>query len=198
MPHIYISLRFDEDISDEWFTVFLIFKLTQTFEGLIAKLVDSDGEFLLIEAANVLPSWANPDTCENRVFVYNGELHIAREKYKSFRDLLNSIRNSPYLSKASDKVQDMLRKRISIYPNEIKKRHHKARVFLPEKAVLILRQEPRLIAPAIRTICHSDPLERKVRIQYYLSDQCIVKAYFMFVTFFLYSTGLSCHEILSS
>ncbi|XP_076668694.1 ecdysoneless cell cycle regulator [Andrena cerasifolii] len=176
LPHVYISLHFDEDISDEWFTVFLIFKLTQTFDGLIAKVADSDGEFLLIEAANVLPSWASPETCENRVFIYNGELHIMCEKYKMFLDLLNNIQKNPYLSKASDKVQDVVKKRISIYPNEIKKRHHKARVFLPEKAVSILHQEPSLIAPAIRTICHSDPLERKVcrAMRYFPPEQRIM------------------------
>ncbi|XP_054009481.1 protein ecdysoneless [Hylaeus anthracinus] len=176
LPHIYVSLHFDEDISDEWFVVFLIFKLTQTFDGLITKLVDSDGEFLLIEAANVLPPWANPETCENHTFIRNGELHIVREKYKSLSDVLNNIQESPYLSKASDKVQDVLKKRISIYPNEIKKRHHKARVFLPEKAVSILHQQPGLIAPAIRSICHSDPLERKVcrAMRYFPPEQRIM------------------------
>lgn len=176
LPHIYVSLHFDEDISDEWFIVFLIFKLTQTFDGLIAKLIDSDGEFLLIEAANVLPSWANPETCENRTFIYNGELHIIREKYKTLFDLLNNIQEIPYFSKASDKVQDVLKKRISVYPNEIKKRHHKARVFLPEKAVSILQQKPGLVASAIRSICHSDPLERKVcrAMRYFPPEQRIM------------------------
>jgi hypothetical protein len=31
------------------------------------RVVDSDGEFLLIEAADYLPDWANPETCEQRV-----------------------------------------------------------------------------------------------------------------------------------
>ncbi|KZC11544.1 Protein SGT1 like protein ecdysoneless [Dufourea novaeangliae] len=176
LPHIYISLHFDEDISDEWFLVFLIFKLTQTFDGLIAKLIDSDGEFLLIETANVLPSWVNPETCENCVFVYNGELHVVREKYETLFDLLNNIHQKSYLSKASEKVQNTVKKRIGCYPNEIKKRHHKARVFLPEKAVSILQQEPRLVASAIRTICHSDPLERKVcrAMRYFPPEQRIM------------------------
>ena len=176
LPHIYIRLRFDEDISDEWFVVFLIFKLTQTFNGLIAKVIDSDGEFLLIEAANVLPPWANPETCENHVFVYNGELHIIREKHKTWLDLLNNLGEKPYFYRASEKVQDVLKRRINIYPSEIEKRHHKARVFLPEKAVSILRQEPRLIALIIRTICHSDPLERKVcrAMKYFPPEQRIM------------------------
>lgn len=176
LPHIYIRLRFDEDISDEWFVVFLIFKLTQAFNGLIAKVIDSDGEFLLIEAANVLPPWANPETCENHVFVYNGELHIIREKHKTWLDLLNNLWEKPYFYRASEKVQDVLKRRINIYPNEIEKRHHKARVFLPEKAVSILRQEPSLIALIIRTICHSDPLERKVcrAMKYFPPEQRVM------------------------
>lgn len=176
LPHIYVRLRFDEDISDEWFVVFLIFKLTQIFDGLIAKVIDSDGEFLLIEAANALPPWANPETCENHVFVYNGELYIVREKYKTLLDLLNNLQERPYLFKASEKVQDILKKRINMYPNEIERRHHKARVFLPEKAVSILQQEPRLIALIIRTICHSDPLERKVcrAMKYFPPEQRIM------------------------
>ncbi|OAD55875.1 Protein SGT1 like protein [Eufriesea mexicana] len=164
LPHIYVRLCFDEDISDEWFTVFLIFNLTQIFDGLIAKVVDSDGEFLLIEAANVLPPWANPETCENHVFIYNGELHIVREKHKTLLNLLNNVREKTYLFKASEKVQDVLRKRINIYPDEIKKRHHKARVFLPEKAVSILRQEPRLVALVVCRAMKYFPPEQRIMV----------------------------------
>ncbi|XP_050460727.1 protein ecdysoneless [Cataglyphis hispanica] len=162
LPHIYANLRFDEDIGDEWFTVFLIFRLTKVFNGLIARVVDSDGEFLLIEAANVLPLWASPETCQDRVFIHNGDIHVIRERGTSFPNLLNNINGKPHISKMSEKVQLVLQKRIGIYPDEIQKRKHKARAFLPEKAASILRLEPRLIAPVIRTICHSDPLERRV------------------------------------
>ena len=35
--------------------------------GKICRVIDSDGEFLMIEAAESLPRWADPDTCINRV-----------------------------------------------------------------------------------------------------------------------------------
>ncbi|XP_071555822.1 protein SGT1 homolog ecdysoneless [Temnothorax nylanderi] len=162
LPHIYASLRFDEDIGDEWLTVFLIFRLTKVFDGLIARVVDSDGEFLLIEAANVLPLWASPETCQDRVFIHNGDIHVIRERGTSFPNLLNNINGKPHISKMSEKVQLVLQKRLGIYPDEIRKRKHKARAYLPEKAASILRLEPRLISSVIRTICHSDPFERKV------------------------------------
>ena len=31
------------------------------------RIFDTDGEFLLIEAAHHLPKWLDPDTAENRV-----------------------------------------------------------------------------------------------------------------------------------
>lgn len=47
--------------------VYILQQLTREVTGLVARVHDADGEFLLIEAADYLPSWANPDTCENRV-----------------------------------------------------------------------------------------------------------------------------------
>jgi len=35
--------------------------------SVVDSVQDSDGEFLLIEAAEYLPKWLNPDTAENRV-----------------------------------------------------------------------------------------------------------------------------------
>ncbi|KAG8901372.1 hypothetical protein FRC01_009862, partial [Tulasnella sp. 417] len=37
---------------------------------------DTDGEFLLIEAAQHLPNWVTPDNAENRVWIYQSNLHL--------------------------------------------------------------------------------------------------------------------------
>jgi hypothetical protein len=37
---------------------------------------DTDGEFLLIEAANELPSWVSPENAENRLWLSGGHLHL--------------------------------------------------------------------------------------------------------------------------
>lgn len=36
---------------------------------LIIRLWDSDGEFLLIEAADHLPKWCNPESCFEKVII---------------------------------------------------------------------------------------------------------------------------------
>lgn len=66
-PHLHGLTFYGENIEDEWFIVDLLYKLTKLHKGLIVRVVDSDGEFILIEAANHLPAWANPDTCQQRV-----------------------------------------------------------------------------------------------------------------------------------
>jgi hypothetical protein len=47
--------------------VYLLRELSGQFPDLYIKTVDTDGEFLLIEAAHHLPRWLNPDVADNRV-----------------------------------------------------------------------------------------------------------------------------------
>lgn len=65
--HLHGITYFGDNIQDEWFIVSLLMHLTREVAGLIVRVCDSDGEFLLIEAADHLPEWANPEACEQRV-----------------------------------------------------------------------------------------------------------------------------------
>lgn len=67
--HLYGISYFGDNIQDEFFIVYLLIHLSREVSGLIIRCCDSDGEFLLIEAAEHLPQWANPETCEQRVSV---------------------------------------------------------------------------------------------------------------------------------
>lgn len=66
-PHLYGLTFYGENIQDEWYIVEILCHLTKIYPNAISRVCDSDGEFLLIEAAEVLPKWANPDTCGQRV-----------------------------------------------------------------------------------------------------------------------------------
>ena len=52
---------------DEWTIVYILRKISSDFPDMWIRLYDNDGEFLLIEAANALPKWLNPEVAENRV-----------------------------------------------------------------------------------------------------------------------------------
>lgn len=82
MPiHLFGVTHYGDNILDEWFIVSLLFEISRQIEDVIVRVVDSDGEFLLIEAADHLPKWATPETCEQRVNLYiHNRIFIIGEK----------------------------------------------------------------------------------------------------------------------
>jgi len=76
------TVRVGDCIDDEWCVVWLLREISKKWDVVIRSdpshltcsphlqfhsVSDSDGEFLLIEAAEVLPSWVTPSNAENRV-----------------------------------------------------------------------------------------------------------------------------------
>lgn len=59
--------NYGDSVEDEWLIVFILRELSQKFPDAWIRIIDTDGEFLLIEAANVLPPWLNPEVAEFRV-----------------------------------------------------------------------------------------------------------------------------------
>lgn len=59
--------NYGDSVEDEWLIVYILRELSNQFPELWIKIVDTDGEFLLIEAANALPGWLNPEIADNRV-----------------------------------------------------------------------------------------------------------------------------------
>ena len=47
--------------------VFLLREVSKKFSNAWFKIIDTDGEFLLVEAASTLPRWLNPEIADNRV-----------------------------------------------------------------------------------------------------------------------------------
>lgn len=74
VTHMY---RYGDNIEDEWFIVYLLKCITECVPGTVVSVRDnSDGEFLLIEAADALPEWVTPDTAQDRVYLHNGHIHL--------------------------------------------------------------------------------------------------------------------------
>jgi SGT1 protein len=65
--------EYGDSVEDEWVIVWLLRELTRKFEDLSIKVNDSDGEFLLIEAAGTLPEWLEPEVADNRVCLATSE-----------------------------------------------------------------------------------------------------------------------------
>lgn len=65
--HLTSRTCFGDNIEDEWYIVHIILELTKQFTDIVVQVKDSDGDFVLIESADYLPKWANPDSTNNRV-----------------------------------------------------------------------------------------------------------------------------------
>ncbi|SCV72719.1 BQ2448_4256 [Microbotryum intermedium] len=70
------SSQITDAIDDEWLLVWVLRQLSIRFPQLVIEVDDDDGQFLLIEAAQVLPKWITPDNALNRVWIHQGRLHL--------------------------------------------------------------------------------------------------------------------------
>jgi hypothetical protein len=174
-------IDFGDNLEDEWFIVFILFKLTSKFsKQLVAQTRDQDGDFLLIHAANYLPDWASSaadDCMNNRVFIYNGKLHMippaTNPSQITYLPAAGPISNSyagaktvfdfSNLTQAIDDVQKSIQKRISLFESEkINLIYHKASCTIPAKLTWLLKNNPSLISAAINRFCDKDPKDLKL------------------------------------
>lgn len=166
-PHLHGVTHYGDNIEDEWFIVYLLQQITKENPDLVARIVDSDGEFILIEAANYLPSWANPDTCENRVYITNGLIHLippnhADEKKIRVIEALEEIWNNGEKMVASFDIQNSIKNRLNGYPEKIQENLHHATAYLPIGVAAILKHKPSLVSAAVHAFCNRDPIDARV------------------------------------
>ncbi|KAJ7324207.1 hypothetical protein JRQ81_017227 [Phrynocephalus forsythii] len=171
--HIDGLTKFGDNIEDEWFIVYLIKEITKEFPEFVARVDDNDGEFLLIEAADFLPKWLNPENSTNRVFFHHGEMCIIPlPKTSEERMLLPAA--SPTIPQAlklfsnysghfvaSKPVRTAIYKRINGYPERIQAFLHRARCYIPAGIAVVLKQRPTLVSAAVQAFYLRDPIDLK-------------------------------------
>ncbi|XP_034250445.1 protein ecdysoneless [Thrips palmi] len=200
-PHLHGTTHFGDNIEDEWFIVYLLLQLTKDVEGLVVRVIDSDGEFLLIEAADYLPPWADPETCGQRVYLYQGEVHLIpyndlkmndSPKVVAISSAIQLIRSSPQQTLAPQPIQDAISARIEGYPNKIKENLHRTTLSLPAEISVLLKHNPSLIAPAVRAFCERDPIDKRAcrNMTHFRPENCVMSS----VVFTRCLYAMLCHE----
>ncbi|XP_023936751.1 protein ecdysoneless [Bicyclus anynana] len=166
-PCLMSTTCFGDNIEDEWFIVYLIFEITKKY-NLLVQVQDNDGDFLLIEAADYLPAWANPETTENRVFIFNQHLHLIPNAIAStdapleLKKAIKLVTQNPEVTKAPIEVEQAVIKRIGEYPQKIKEGCHSAILKLPVEVATVLTLKPFLISPIVNTYCNLDAIDAKL------------------------------------
>lgn len=144
-------------------------ELSKSNPNVWIRVLDTDGEFLLVEAANVLPKWLNPEIDQNRVWIHQGKLHIIplkNEKGLESRNLslqkaVEVIKSQPNSLVNSTFIEAEAFYRLEKYPGQITDSIHHSLVTIPRKVAHILHSLPKAIAPAVETFYLRDPTALK-------------------------------------
>jgi len=172
--HLEGSVQCGSNVLDEWFVVALLKAITVSHSSLVAQVQDSDGELLLIEAADALPAWAQePQVAEGRVFIHQGLIHIipVAENPASISPIPGVTPNPgvcakvvgkyPTLSVSCDAVQAALSARLGPLPQDTSENHHSVNTLLPRPLIQLLARRPTLLTSLVWAVKERD--QRDIR-----------------------------------
>ncbi|KAF4589354.1 Protein SGT1 [Ophiocordyceps camponoti-floridani] len=165
---LYGMSDYGDAVEDEWLIVYLLQQLTEKHENLWVRIADDDGEFLLIEAANVLPDWLSPETDGNRAWIHEGKLFLIPRDTACPRGMtsgsislpqaLNFIQSRSLDLVHSPFIQEEAFYRLGKYPRHISDSTHFSLVTIPRKLAFVLHSLPKSISPAVEYFYLRDPL----------------------------------------
>ncbi|CAI6338463.1 unnamed protein product [Periconia digitata] len=162
------STNYGDSVADEWLIVYFLRELSKEFKDAWIRIYDTDGEFLLIEAANALPNWLNPEVADNRVWINTHRLLIIplpKQEHPqplSQLEALTIIRETPARPQRYPKIEKEAFHRLNGYPTAISENQHHATLPLPRKVAYILHHNPSYISPIVETFYLRDPLSLRL------------------------------------
>ena len=164
--------NYGDSVEDEWLIVYILRELSKQHPVIWIRVVDADGQFLLIEAANSLPIWLNPEIADYRVWINEGRLLIIpidkpggkgrqRQAASDTLDLNGAIKAiaSPTAKILhSTMVENEAFYRLQKYPQQIADSLHYAMVKVPRKLAYVLHDVPGNISAAVEAFYLRDPI----------------------------------------
>ncbi|RYP65234.1 hypothetical protein DL771_008398 [Monosporascus sp. 5C6A] len=166
--YLHGTTDYGDSVEDEWLIVFLLRELTKSFTNLWVRIFDSDGEFLLVEAANVLPKWLSPEIDSHRAWIHQGRLWIlplaassGEKRPLSLPEATDYLRAKPEGLVNSTFIEAEAFYRLEKYPAQITDWMHHSLLTIPRKLAYILHERPATIAPAVEAFYLRDPVSMK-------------------------------------
>lgn len=157
--YLYGTTDYGDAVEDEWLIVFVLRELSKAHPQLCIRVADEDGEFLLVEAANALPNWLNPELDHCRVWIQGGQLRIiplhnkemnqAVTKSLTLLDAVSYLRANPDSLIHSPAIEDEAFYRLKKYPAHIEASIHHSTITIPRKLAHIIHELPKTISAAV-------------------------------------------------
>ncbi|KAL7790370.1 SGT1 domain-containing protein [Trichoderma ceciliae] len=181
---------YGDAIEDEWLIVYMLCELTKAHPDLWVRVGDSDGEFLLVEAADVLPRWLSPEIDQYRVWIHLGKVFLIplgvkgkdEPDVRPQPDHLSLLQAVTFLRSNTDAlihlpaIDSEAFHRLKKYPGQITNSIHHSLVTIPRAVAYILHALPKSVAPAVESFYLRDPnslkpiLSSSGRLQFPLED----------------------------
>ncbi|KAI1804604.1 SGT1-domain-containing protein [Daldinia bambusicola] len=168
LVYLHGTTDYGDSIEDEWLIVYLLRELSKCFPTLWIRVFDDDGEFLLVEAANVLPKWLSPEIDTNRSWIHGGNLHLLPlaassgvKRPLSLIEAVQYIKSNPNSLVHSAFVEAEAFYRLEKYPGQITDSIHRSPVTIPRKLAYVLHEKPSTVAPAVEAFYLRDPVSIK-------------------------------------
>ena len=168
LPRLSGSTHFSHCLDDLYLLTSLLFHLSRTHPSLLIHLVDSDGHFLLIDAAHTLPpSFASPEGLDHRVWIRGGQLHIIpaqiHTREEGVRWMGAEAARGGRDSLAPPAVQAAVRERLSPYPDlALRRNSHRLRCLLPVLVARVLREDESVVCGAVAALDARDLIDMRV------------------------------------
>ncbi|KAF6219169.1 hypothetical protein HO133_004994 [Letharia lupina] len=162
--------NYGDSVEDEWLILYILRELSKQFPKIWIRTADTDGQFLLIEAANVLPRWLNPEIADFRVWLNNGKLLLvplerpgeqvieAKPGPLTLIEALKIIENQPTLLLNLPAVEAEAFYRLEKYPKQILDSLHHALLTVPRKLAYVLHEDAAYISAAVEAFYLRDPI----------------------------------------
>lgn len=157
---------YGDAIEDEWLIVYMLCELSKAHPDLWVRAGDCDGEFLLVEAANVLPKWLSPETDRYRVWIHLGKIfliplnpksndrlamHSQAEEQLSLLQAVTFLRSNTDALVHLPAIDSEAFHRLNKYPEQIPNSIHHSLVSIPRAVAYIMHALPKSIAPAVES-----------------------------------------------
>jgi hypothetical protein len=188
-PHLAGITRFGDNVDDEWLIVHTLFQISKRFSNVVARVVDDDGDFLLIECAAHIPAWLAPSNSANRTWIRGGAFILLEEtdapleggkkKVKRHHDEVGGVPLADALMTLFDrkKTDDTDVSPTSAIALQSTQCHaalrtiethrfgalhhwkHTAHCCVPQAVALAIQQHPQIVAAAVTAFYNRDPTE---------------------------------------
>ncbi|KAF5692566.1 hypothetical protein FDENT_2776 [Fusarium denticulatum] len=167
--YLHGTTDYSDAVEDEWLIVYILRELSKSHPNLWIRVFDTDGEFLLIEAANVLPRWLNPEIDNNRAWINKGSLLLIpvkdeeglRARNLELPDAVQVIKTKRDALVHSGFVEAEAFYRLEKYPGQISESLHHSLITISRKLAYILHSLPKSVAPAVEEFYLRDPVALK-------------------------------------